>query len=197
MQGHVSSNGYIELTIFDENGRKKVRPLHRLILEAFVGRCPKDHEGCHKDGDRQNPRLDNLYWGTRSQNSFDRVRHERHPLAKMTCEQTEEALRLHGEGWSFVALGERYGVRHTSIRNRLMNQGVDKSFSRIGPDELRRLQLLDALGFQRKTIAKMAGRSVNALHRVLGDAPGWERKTTPQRGQRGLRRKYRQEASAS
>jgi hypothetical protein len=164
----VTSRGYFGIVLCDDRGRRAIHQLHRIILEAFVGPCPDGHEGCHKDGSRTNARLDNLYWGTRSQNNFDRVQHGRHPLAKMSDEQVAEAMRLHGEGWSFVALAERYGVRHGSIRNRLMNRGVPRSFSHVGEDERLRIELLDALGFRRKDIAKMIGRNTMTLKRILG-----------------------------
>lgn len=63
-------------------GRGKPRRVHVLVAEEFCER-PPDHdpsiplEACHKDGDRMNPRADNLYWGTRSQNGQDRWRHWR------------------------------------------------------------------------------------------------------------------------
>ncbi len=57
---------------FNGTKRKKV---HQLVLETFVG--PRRHklEGRHLDGNRQNNRLDNLRWGTRSENQQDRAIH--------------------------------------------------------------------------------------------------------------------------
>lgn len=49
--------------------------LHRLVLLAFIGPCPKGQECRHLDGNRQNNRLNNLKWGTRSENAQDRLRH--------------------------------------------------------------------------------------------------------------------------
>lgn len=55
-----------------------------MVLNAFVGPPPPGFEGCHKDGDRANNALSNLYWGTRSDNQRDRVRHGRHHLRQRT-----------------------------------------------------------------------------------------------------------------
>lgn len=55
--------------------RKTVGRVHRFVLLAFVGPCPPRQEGCHRNGDRNNNRLTNLRWGTRSSNLYDRVRH--------------------------------------------------------------------------------------------------------------------------
>lgn len=66
-------------------GKTRVTPfVHRLVLEAFVGPCPEGMEGCHDNGDSLDNRLENLYWGTRSQNNMDRVRHGRHHNANKT-----------------------------------------------------------------------------------------------------------------
>jgi transcriptional regulator with XRE-family HTH domain len=42
-----------------------------MVAEAFLGPCPKGEEVRHGDGDRTNPRLDNLSYGTRAQNIAD------------------------------------------------------------------------------------------------------------------------------
>lgn len=47
----------------------------RLVLMAFVGPCPSNHECLHGDGDRTNNRLDNLRWGTHLENLLDAERH--------------------------------------------------------------------------------------------------------------------------
>lgn len=46
-----------------------------LALAAFVGPRPVGKYVCHLDGDRQNDALENLYYGTPSQNTEDARRH--------------------------------------------------------------------------------------------------------------------------
>jgi len=48
--------------------------VHHLVLEAFVGPRLEGLEGCHKDDNQENNRLDNLYWGTPAQNVEDKLR---------------------------------------------------------------------------------------------------------------------------
>jgi hypothetical protein len=52
--------------------KKKVwRTAHRLVLEAFVSKRPKDKDGCnHIDGDKANNNLINLEWVTHSENEL-------------------------------------------------------------------------------------------------------------------------------
>ncbi len=50
--------------------------VHELVLRAFRGERPSaDHESLHADADRANNRLENLRWGTATENAEDRRRH--------------------------------------------------------------------------------------------------------------------------
>ncbi|WP_082986317.1 NUMOD4 motif-containing HNH endonuclease [Mycobacterium gordonae] len=53
----------------------QTKSVHRLVLTAFAGPGPDGTECCHFDGDPTNNCIENLYWGTRSQNMQDRFRH--------------------------------------------------------------------------------------------------------------------------
>lgn len=63
---------------------KSVRLVHHLVLESFVGPRPDGAEGLHWDDDGENNHVNNLRWGTRSENLTDAVRNERHKWAKRT-----------------------------------------------------------------------------------------------------------------
>lgn len=45
--------------------------VHRLVAAAFLGPCPDGQEVRHLDGDPTNNRLDNLAYGTRTENILD------------------------------------------------------------------------------------------------------------------------------
>lgn len=68
-----SGSGYLHVTLAREGAAYRVS-VHRLVLEAFVGPCPPGME-CrhHPDNCRTNNRLENLSWGTHSQNMRDRA----------------------------------------------------------------------------------------------------------------------------
>ena len=67
----IASNGYPTVAI----GRGNTRTVHSLVAEAFIGPYPEGCEVRHKDGDRENPKLDNLEYGSRTDNIFDAVNH--------------------------------------------------------------------------------------------------------------------------
>jgi len=85
----IAGNGYIRATM--RRYRQRInRPVHHLVLEAFVGPCPSGMQGCHNDGVPSNNRLSNLRWDTPTNNHADKVRHgtmlrgETHPHSKLT-----------------------------------------------------------------------------------------------------------------
>lgn len=90
-QSQVGGSGptgrYHACTLFREGKRRSVT-VHVLMLETFVGPRPEAMHGCHRDDDPNNNRLENLYWGTPSENVFDKVRNGNHPDANKThCPQ--------------------------------------------------------------------------------------------------------------
>lgn len=73
--------GYPTVGLHDGHGSRKMRGVHQLVLEAFVGPRPAGHLALHADDDPANCTLDNLRWGTRTDNSLDAVRNGRHAMA--------------------------------------------------------------------------------------------------------------------
>lgn len=66
------------------NGLKRGVPIHRAVLEAFVGPRPDGMEGCHFNDDKNDNRLVNLRWDTHSANMKDRVRNGGNPHSNKT-----------------------------------------------------------------------------------------------------------------
>jgi hypothetical protein len=80
---HPTEFGYPCVNLWRNNRMKRVC-VHILVLEAFVGTRPDGHEARHLDGDQTRSELENLAWGTKSENNYDRVRHGTHPQAVKT-----------------------------------------------------------------------------------------------------------------
>jgi hypothetical protein len=64
--------------------RRRTIAVHALVLEEFVGPRSGGMECLHGDGDPSNNRVENLRWGTRSENNLDAVRHGTHWQVKKT-----------------------------------------------------------------------------------------------------------------
>lgn len=103
---------------------KKLRNhyIHRLVLLAFVGKCPIGMESRHIDGNPDNNKLSNLSWGTKKQNGEDRVKHkttqtgEKNSEAKITDKDALEIRNLYSTGnFTYVALGLKFRLSRSQI----------------------------------------------------------------------------------
>lgn len=109
------------------NGLSRAHRVHVLVLTAFVGPPAKGQQCRHLNGNRRDPRLANLAWGTAKENSADRALHgtqaagERHGSARLTETNVREIRRRywkissrHGNGGKLAA---EYGVSISQIHN--------------------------------------------------------------------------------
>ncbi|MET9329469.1 NUMOD4 motif-containing HNH endonuclease [Tsukamurella sp. NPDC003166] len=106
--------------------------IHRLVLEAFVGDPTEaGMHGCHRNGDPQDNRPENLYWGTVSENIRDTVRHGRHNHASKThCKRSHEFTpeNTHITKQRGTRLCRKCAViRRVARQNRLAHQNTPKS----------------------------------------------------------------------
>lgn len=111
--------GHYQVRLCDASA-SRMRLVHRLVLESFVGPCPEGMEGCHCDGDPTNNAIANLRWDTPSSNQLDKVRHGTHPNAAKT-----ECLRGHPFDSSNTYIGpdgKRQCRACRSLRRDLHNQ---------------------------------------------------------------------------
>lgn len=75
----VVPSGHMQVSCEKRSVNRKV---HRLVAEAFLG--SSDKMVCHKNGDPADNRIENLYYGTTSDNLRDAVRHGTHGGVKKT-----------------------------------------------------------------------------------------------------------------
>lgn len=97
---------------------KTSRPVHHLVLLAFVGPRPEKAQGCHRNDNQLDNRLENLYWGSWHENRADAERNgvlkvnrgTKHGMARLTDEQVLEMRRLRATGMTCEEIGKRFGV---------------------------------------------------------------------------------------
>lgn len=63
----IDKYGYYRICLY-RNRKKYYKFIHSLILESFIGPRPKGYECNHKDGKKENNKLNNLEWTTPSEN---------------------------------------------------------------------------------------------------------------------------------
>ncbi len=124
LSGSVGPNGYPYVALSKGYNTKK-HYIHRLVLQTFVGAAPVGHECAHQDGDRKNPKLENLRWMTAKDNSGQKYDHGTHlhgelaPWSKLTEKQVRLVLRMQTLGVTNGSIqkyyGPRWGVGPTAI----------------------------------------------------------------------------------
>lgn len=81
-------NGRLRVTLTKDGVQTQYR-VHRLVARAFLG--DDSRHVLHRNDEPTDNRLENLYYGDDSDNSFDKVRNGRHPMANRThCPQGHE-----------------------------------------------------------------------------------------------------------
>lgn len=117
MSPPVHQTGYLVVYI---RGRKHY--VHDLVLSTFFGPRPAGMVCRHADGNRINPRLDNLSWGTRLENVEDARKHgtflrgETASNAKLTEAQALKILTLRGT-LTNTEIARLYNLKQPTISN--------------------------------------------------------------------------------
>lgn len=121
-----AKTGYMQVDLWNK-GRVTWFLIHRLVLETFIGPCPDGMEACHYNGNRQDNRLKNLRWDSRSNNQRDAVRHgtcgglkikgSACHQAKLVEEQVVVIFHAHHDGThTQQELADHFGVSRACIQ---------------------------------------------------------------------------------
>lgn len=115
--------------VFHRNGERRTIKVHRLVLEVFVGPCPKKMETSHLDGDCYNNHINNLKWDTRQANLGLKREHgtilqgERHPHAKLKEKEVIKIKKSYVSGDHTVSqLATMHRVSFASIYDIINNR---------------------------------------------------------------------------
>ena len=118
----MDSVGYPKV-FFCHNGEPKGFRVHKLVTELFIGPCPEGQEVRHLNGKRDDCRLTNLTYGTRSENHQDKVPHgthnrgEQHNMVKLTKQDVIDIRKRLAEGEARTVVVEDYPVSYFTIRD--------------------------------------------------------------------------------
>jgi hypothetical protein len=114
---------YRSVKLYKENKGHTIS-VHRLVLETFIGPKPEGQETRHLNGISTDNRLDNLAYGTHTENMADQVLHgtavspsgEAHGMVKITEEQVL-AIRQRYENKEATQrqLAKEFGLHQTTI----------------------------------------------------------------------------------
>jgi len=96
---------------------KIYKSIHRLVLESFVGPCPKGYWTRHLDGKGLNNNLGNLCWDTPKNNVADKKKHGTEHLAKIDMNTAEKIRVRYTEIKSYREVGKEFGVSYSTVRD--------------------------------------------------------------------------------
>jgi hypothetical protein len=103
------------------DGAQQMRTVHRLVMLAFMGLCPRGLEVCHGDGVRHNNKLSNLRYDTRKGNLQDKHQHgtaicgEKHQWSRLTSDQVRSIRQLVKQGKTQRAIAKQFHVHFATI----------------------------------------------------------------------------------
>lgn len=104
LKATIDGRGYRMVDLFSgAAGTRQKRKVHILVAATFLGPRPADLEVRHLDGNRLNNAVENLRYGSRSENMMDAVKHGTHSEArKMSCKRghpfTPDNTRIESTG---------------------------------------------------------------------------------------------------
>lgn len=120
----VDSNGYLR-TNLAKNGHNHTVKVHRIVAEAFIENPSNKSEVNHKDGNKQNNRIENLERVTHSENlkhAYDKklkvANGENNPARKLTYDEVKfirENYIPHHKNYGAVALAKKFNVHRKTI----------------------------------------------------------------------------------
>jgi hypothetical protein len=113
-----SQKGYVQYTLGKYGGRHSA---HLLVMQAFFGSKPDGMEINHINGIKDDNRLENLEYCTKSQNKLhatkflNKGRGESHGNSKITDEIVREIRRLGHTGLSHREIAARFNITRTNV----------------------------------------------------------------------------------
>ena len=111
--GRQRKSGHVSVALGKGTSGK---PVHQLIMKTFCGEAPMGMEVLHNNGKPEDNRLDNLCYGTRTENILD-VYRQNGKWRKLTVSDVKEIRAGLKAGMSGEALAKYYHVSPTTISN--------------------------------------------------------------------------------
>ena len=98
-------HGYVRVGLC-KHGKTRTTLVHPLVLEAFVGPRPAGSDCRHLNDVPDDNRIENLAWGSRSENVYDSVRNGSHINARKT-----HCIRGHAFAGANLYIAKQTGKR--------------------------------------------------------------------------------------
>lgn len=140
----------------------QMRSVHSLVLEAFVSPRPPGKLALHWDDNKDDNRVENLYWGTYSDNNYDAVRNGSHHLAARTECQFGHPLEFRSNGRRYCRECNNASSRESKRRSYQprTNHLTDEQITAIRQDSRSLRAIAAEYGVSHTTIKRVKGGSL-------------------------------------
>jgi len=127
----IDSGGYYNVSLA-KDGKAKTFTIHRIVATAFLPNPENKPEVNHKNGIKNDSRLENLEWATEKENinhaidtGLFKVKGEDNPAALLTEADVLEIRRKYikrSRGYNQYTLAAEYGISQTNICDILLRK---------------------------------------------------------------------------
>lgn len=129
----ANENGYLRIQLTNDEGKRKVEFVHKLVLLTFIGPRPEGMVCRHyPDQNPGNCRLDNLSYCTQSQNQYDKIENHTNVSTKLTPELVIQIKKLLLENKSSTQIRKELNIEISD--GVLSNIRHNNIWQNIGPD---------------------------------------------------------------
>lgn len=117
LRGFIGARGYPNVCL-----RGRVLDVHILVARAFLGERPAGMHVDHLNGNKADPRAENLEYVTPSENAMRAVRlglrahGEAHCFSKLKAKDVAMIRSLVSSGQSQRSTAKQFGVSHTTVK---------------------------------------------------------------------------------
>jgi len=129
LKNNIGNHGYFVVGLYKYN-KMKLKTVHSLVCEAFIGERPDGYDICHRDGNKLNNNLENLRYDSHKNNHQDMKLNntwpsrEKNGKNKLTENEVQQIyLLLKNTKITYKEIGEKYSVHKTTIIN--INKGIN------------------------------------------------------------------------
>ena len=126
MAKRKKNNGYLIVSLRNNKGIKYTFNIHRLVALIYIPN--PDNKPCvgHKDNNRENNKVENLYWCTNQENTQQCIRDGRFniPSPKLSEESINKMIEDYESGMSNLQIKVKYGISIMTMYKYFSERGV-------------------------------------------------------------------------